>query len=252
MRKRRKKKRLMNILLIIFICLFVYSAYNVIMWLKSDREIKELESGLYKEIVTVAESNSQNVGTQQEESNEQVVVDFKKLKEIYKDVIGWIEIDNTYINYPILQGETDEYYLRKDIYKEYNFSGSIFVYSDVNRQFLDENTVIYGHNMKNDRMFANLNQINNGTLGKDIYINIFTEDKTIVYKVFSSYVEEPSIDIIKNKFTEQEKRDYINTAIKKSEVAFQPNINYKNKMITLITCGSRSEERIIVHAIAIN
>ena len=252
MRKRRKKKRLMNILLIIFICLFVYSAYNVIMWLKSDREIKELESGLYKEIVTVAESNSQNVGTQQEESNEQVVVDFKKLKEINKDVIGWIEIDNTYINYPILQGETDEYYLRKDIYKEYNFSGSIFVYSDVNRQFLDENTVIYGHNMKNDRMFANLNQINNGTLGKDIYINIFTEDKTIVYKVFSSYVEEPSIDIIKNKFTEQEKRDYINTAIKKSEVAFQPNINYKNKMITLITCGSRSEERIIVHAIAIN
>ena len=236
------KNKIINIVLVVLICTFIYSGYHVVMWLKSDKETKDLETGLYREVVTEQNDDNNNIQAT-------TVIDFEKLKEINQDVVAWIKIDNTYINYPILQGETDEYYLRKDIYKRYNYSGSIFIYSDANSQFLDENTVIYGHNMKNDRMFTSLYKINRGNYGKDIDINIFTENEAKKYKVFSSYIDKPDIEIIQNKFTDNEKQNYIDTAIKKSNIKYNQEINYQNKIITLITCGSTNQERVIVHAI---
>ncbi len=235
-----KKKVILNILLILFICIFIYSGYNVFMWLKSNIEIKKLEKGLYEEVVNV-ESN--------EKDEKKVTINFDKLKKINQDVVGWIKIDNTYINYPILQGVTDEYYLRKDIYKRYSLSGSIFMYSNVNKEFLDDNTVIYGHNMKNERMFSNLKKIYLGSLGENINIKIYTPNKYNNYKVFSCYIEKPNVEIIKNKFTNEEKKNYIDKAIKKSNINFKQKIDYSNKIITLITCGTTNKERIIVHAI---
>ncbi len=211
------------------------------MWIKSDREVKNLEAGIYKEVVSVVDDDKENT-----------LIDFEKLKNINNDVIAWIKIEDTYINYPILQGPTDEYYLKKDIYKRYNYSGSIFVYSNINKQFLDENTVIYGHNMKNGRMFANLNNIYNKSLGTDINIDIYTENEHNVYKVFSCYIDKPNKDIITNNFTNNEKKSYIDLAIKKSKIDFNYEINYESNIITLITCGKTDEERIIVHAIKTN
>ncbi len=148
-----------------------------------------------------------------------------------------------------MQGPTDEYYLRKDIYGKYSVAGSIFVYNNVNKDLLDENTVIYGHNMKNERMFANLYKIYNGVLGKNIDIKIYTENKRCIYKVFSSYIDEPNLEVIKNNFTEEEKKNYINRALAKSKVKFNQEINYSNKIITLITCDATNKQRVIVHAI---
>ena len=71
------------------------------------------------------------------------------------DYRGWIKIDNTNINYPILQGQDNEEYLYKDINNEYIVSGSIFM-NYLNNGFDDQNTVLFGHNMKNGTMFANL------------------------------------------------------------------------------------------------
>lgn len=233
------KKVLLNILLVIFICAFCFSGYKVFMWLKYDRETKKLENGLYSEVVNVKQNS---------EKKDEIVVDFKTLKEVNDDVIGWIKIENTHINYPILQGETDEFYLRKDIYKKYNYSGSIFVYSNVDKNFLDENTVIYGHNMKNQRMFADLYEIYKGKLGNDIEVLLNTEDDSSIYKVFSCYVEKPNLEITKNQFSDNEKEEYIKQAISKSKIDFTQEVNFENKIITLVTCGSSSEERVIVHA----
>ena len=247
--KRKKKSKIItNIFLLIFIIIFIYSSYNVFMWLKADRKIKKLEGGLYKEVIKDVESNKVEL-----ENNEENIgtfsVDFVKLKEINPDVIGWIKINETYINYPILQGKTNEYYLKKDIYGAYDFSGSIFVYSDVNKNFEDENTVIYGHNMNNQRMFAHLQKIYDGELGKNINVEISTESGNHNYKVFSCYIDAPNLDIIKNKFSEQEKKEYIDNSVRKSKINFNQDIDYSSKIITLITCGSTSKERIIVNAI---
>ena len=249
-RRKKRNKILTNIFLLIFICIFIYSSYNVFMWLKSDRKLKKLEEGLYKEVIENVKPNKLEIENEEEQEKKGTFsVDFSKLKEINPDVIGWIKINETYINYPILQGKTNEYYLKKDIYGAYDFSGSIFVYSDVDKNFEDENTVIYGHNMNNHRMFAHLQKIYDGELGKNIDVEICTENGNNIYKVFSCYIEKPNLDIIKNKFSEQEKQEYINNAIKKSKIDFNQEIDYSGKIITLITCGATSKERIIVNAI---
>ena len=218
MKRRKKKSKKSNILLLIFIILFIYSSYNVFMWFKSDINLRKMEDG------------------------------FEKLKKINPDIIGWIKIDDTYINYPILQGKTNEYYLKKDIYGSYDFSGSIFVYSNADKNFNDENTVIYGHNMKNQKMFAHLRKIYNEELGKNIDVEICTEEKNNIYKVFSCYIESPNIEIIQRNFSELDKKTYIDDAIVKSKINFEQKIDYSKKIITLITC-SNSNNRVIVHAI---
>ncbi len=238
-KKRKVKIKLIDIILLMLIVIFIYSSYNVFMWIKSDFKLKNLEKGLYKDVVTITNN----------EKKANISVDFEKLKEINPDIIGWIKIDDTNINYPILQGKTDEYYLKRDIYGSYNLSGSIFVYSNVDKYFNEENTVIYGHNMKNQRMFAHLEKVYNGDLGNDIDIEIYTENGNHLYKVFSSYIQSPNVEIIQNQFSEFEKKNYIDKTIKKSKINFNKNIDYSKKMITLITCTSNSKNRIIVHAI---
>ncbi len=242
-----KNKIFINLLLIIFICAFLISGYFVFIWVKSDRETKKLEEELYTEVVI------ENKDEEQQEQQDKIVIDFAKLKEINNDIFAWVKIDDTYINYPILQGETDEYYLRKDIYKKSSVSGSIFVDSTTNTNFEDDNTVIYGHNMKNQRMFANLHKIKNGSLGNDVKVQIYTPNGSYIYKVFSAYNLEPNKDIIKKNFTNiEEKEKYIKDAINKSNVKFntnEDNINYENKIITLITCDSNNKRRVIVNAI---
>ena len=239
-----KNNIFINILLVIFICAFLVSGYFVFIWVKSDRETKQLEEGLYSDVVTE---------TKEGENEAKFEVDFAKLKDINEDVFAWIKIDGTYINYPILQGKTDEYYLRKDIYKKSSVSGSIFVDSSTNTNFEDDNTVIYGHNMKNQRMFANLHKIRNGSLGTDVKVEIYTPNANYIYKVFSAYNLEPNNDLIKKNFELQEdKEEYINKSISRSNVKFdvnKENINYENKIITLITCDSNNKRRVIVNAV---
>ena len=91
---KRKKIRISNILLLIFIIIFIYSSYNVFMWLNSDRKLKKLENGLYKDVVKIIDNNE--ITLPEEEYPEEyegvgkgsISVDFERLKKINSDVIG--------------------------------------------------------------------------------------------------------------------------------------------------------------------
>lgn len=83
-------------------------------------------------------------------------VDFDRLKELNGDVAGWIYCEGTAINYPVLQGEDNEYYLYRNLNRQSHKAGSIFVEESNQPDFRDSNTIIYGHHMKNGSMFAGL------------------------------------------------------------------------------------------------
>ncbi len=85
-----------------------------------------------------------------------IKIDFKKLQEINPDVQGWLYCEGTDINYPVMQGETNDTYLRHDYHGDYNVRGSIFVDSENSPNFADANTIIYGHHMSSGTMFAML------------------------------------------------------------------------------------------------
>ena len=83
-------------------------------------------------------------------------VDHEQLTALNPDFVGWIYIEGTQVNYPIVQGEDNDYYLHRMFNKEYNAAGSIFVDSGNSANLTDYNTVLYGHNMKNGSMFADV------------------------------------------------------------------------------------------------
>ena len=87
-----------------------------------------------------------------------IAVDFDGLREVNPDVVGWIFCPDTVINYPVLQGEDDELYLHHSYNGEFNASGSIFVEAENRRDFIDSNTIIYGHHMNDNSMFATLDR----------------------------------------------------------------------------------------------
>lgn len=82
---------------------------------------------------------------------------FDELLAINPDVVGWVTVDNTRIDYPVLQGKTNLTYINTDIYGEFALAGSIFLDSRNNRNFTDSYSLLYGHSINNDRMFGDIN-----------------------------------------------------------------------------------------------
>ncbi len=164
--------------------------------------------------------------------------DFEKLLRVNPDVKGWIKIASLGISYPIVQYKNNDYYLTRDIYRRNNVSGSIFI-DYRNHDFEDTNTIIYGHNMKNDSMFGKLDMIREGVVGKNIEIVILTSDATYKYDVFSAYEIKPE---------EFDMNASLKSILNKSEIDFEKPIQKEDKYITLFTCTDSAEKRTVVHA----
>ena len=175
-------------------------------------------------------------------------IDIDKLIAVNKDVVGFIQIPNTTISFPILQSTDNSYYLDKDITKEYNINGSIFMDFKNNADFSDDNVVIFGHNMHNGNMFNPLQKVVKNELGDKIYINICTREYNMKYIVYSSYYNEPTIDPIRT--TLKNKKEFINETLEKSLVNFDhPKLNEDSHILTLSTCNMTGKKRTIVHAV---
>lgn len=172
------------------------------------------------------------------------------LSYINKDYRGWITIKNTNIDYPILQGVDNQYYLNKDINRNYLLSGSIFL-DFRNNSFNDFNTVIYGHNMKNNTMFGELDKFKNSDFVKESSIEISTKYGDIMYyKVFAVYLSDSNSDYIRTKFSSQsEYENFINTIKSKSIIESEIKVTKNDKILTLSTCSSEFyNARTVIHA----
>lgn len=183
---------------------------------------------------------------------ETINVNFNKLKEKNIDIKGWIKVNNTNINYPIVQARNNEYYLTHNLNNEYNSAGWIFADYRNNMQTLDKNTIIYGHNRLNNTMFAQLEKTlepNWYEKKENKYITFNTEYKNYIGEIISIYKIKASDFIVQNYYEEEEFTEYIKNIKNKSVYNnFNTYVNSKDKIITLYTCDSTSEFRIILQA----
>ena len=178
---------------------------------------------------------------------------FAALKETNSDVIGWITVPGTLIDYPIVQTDNNDYYLDHSITGTYLNSGTIFADYRNSGDFTDRNTVIYGHNMSSGSMFANLSKFKgSGFFKRTPYIYIHTENGIYVYRVFSVYETNKYNPYIRVSFSSD--NDFIEWAKSRQSSSLR-SVSYKfdgdEKIITLSTCtnGFGDDGRLAVHAV---
>lgn len=181
-------------------------------------------------------------------------IDFEKLRAVNEDIIGWIWIPDTRINYPLLQGENNAEYLRTAYNLEPSRFGSVFLDYRNAPDFTDTNTIIYGHNMRNDAMFGTLSDFEDLEFAEnhtDMYL--FTEDATYHYRVFSAYTartyEFPYIINFEYIKSHEEFLQFIvdeSVSLKREEP-----LTLEDHIVTLSTCLSTSSytKRFVIHGV---
>ena len=174
------------------------------------------------------------------------------LQEINPEVIGWIYIPDSQINYPLLHTNNNSTYLYASWDGEYNAAGSIFLEAQCSPALNDFNTIIYGHNMLSGSMFAELHHYRDYSYYQlHPYIYITTNDAIYRYKVFSAYVAGVGTDTYRLRFTGDEKTQalahYINSSVWEAELT----PTSEDFILTLSTCPGtgKFEFRWVVQAV---
>jgi sortase B len=244
--KRKVKKKLLNILLIILIGCFCFSLYNIIILIMDNDNNTKLINKIQNEVIDSSDTISSTENLQEENTdNLNLELDFDKLNKINSDTVGWITINGTSINYPIVQTKDNNYYLKHSFDKSLNVNGWIFLNYANSSYFDDQNTIIFGHNTNKKTMFTELKDIYNGKLGNDIDIIIYLEDKTLYYKAFSIYLTSEHDSTSLSNYLDI---DTINNFISNSKINFNTSVSLDDKILTLSTCYNTSEKKIILNA----
>lgn len=171
-------------------------------------------------------------------------VDFDALKKINEDVVGWIYIPDTKVNYVVAQGETNDTYLRHLLSGEYNVGGTIFMdMDDAAPGMVDQQTTIYGHHMNDGSMFKVIDDSRNqdafDAIGKVYYI---TPEATYVLKpMFTMLVQDDYVDARKANFDgEKAFTQYLQASLAKAEARAKDaadEVEKADKVLTLVTCA---------------
>ena len=170
-------KIIRRILLVVCLAVFLYSAGNLLNIGYKYHKLDSDNNKLQEKVVTEVKQDSPLDRK----------IDFNQLKSINEDIIGWIYIPNTNIDYALLKGKTNDTYIHTNYEKKYSFGGSIFLDEDNNASLTDSNTIIYGHNMKNGAMFANIKKF----ADHDYFIN---HPKVYIYSVYSTKIIDATSD----------------------------------------------------------
>lgn len=256
------KKGILIAVAVVLLCVLAFSAWKVVdIW----QEYRTGEQFYVKmnEYVSIPETEATKPQktdktaateeTQPEEPAEAVwpVVDFAALKAINPDVVGWIYIPDTNVNYPILQGKDNDQYIYHLMTGEYNSSGSIFLEAGIASDFTEQNNVIYGHNMKNGTMFAELTRYK----GQEFYdahpvAMLLTPEGNFYVRIFSGYVTDIWDDAWVSAFSQTDFRQWLDERGRKSYFDSDVIPTTDDLILTFSTCTYETDNaRFVVHGV---
>lgn len=249
--------------LLVLIIIFMISIINIFKWLKDNKNNINETNIINKnvEIINVEDNENIEIIETKEEPPESMYysyikmnlidVDFTKLKDINNEVVGWIKVEGTTINYPFVQTKNNKYYLNHSFDKSNNGAGWVFMDYRNNKKDFDRNTILYAHGRTNGRMFGDLkNILSNNWLNNpnNFIVKLSTEYKNTLWQVFSVYRIETTSDYIQTTFLhDKEFEDWLNMLVNRSYYNFNTNLNSSDKILTLSTCYNDSE-KVVLHA----
>ncbi|MBQ7045762.1 MAG: class B sortase [Clostridia bacterium] len=249
-----EKKVLQIALIIIFSVIFLIAAVACVDlfisgWFNSDK---------YK---TESETPNQTVSDVVSQENlPDNPIDFVALTQQNPDAYAWITIPGTKVDYPILQAyfEDDNFYLTHDINKQKNRAGAIYTQRINQKNFVDPNTVIYGHNMANGTMFRTLHQFKKKDFfDENRYFYIYTPGNKYTYEIFAAYRYDNRHILNSFDFSdEQVFEEYLNSISSYTvDANFRSGVQLDrdSRIVTLSTCyaNSKKEYRYLVQGVLI-
>lgn len=242
--------------MVIFGAVFIFSMRAALRTMLEYRAIDALyeESAAEYTTVTAKDSLPGENAEEEEKSAVPITVDFTRLQEINEDVVGWIYCEGTNINYPVVQGEDNNFYLDHNYRRETSRAGSIFVEANNTIDFGDSNTIIHGHHMKNGAMFATLSNWADQTYYEEHpEMWLLTPEQNYQIILFSGYLTKAvsnAYRIFRSDCPEFE--EYLREARENSDFSADVDIDSGEKFVVLSTCEYNFENaRYVLHGMLV-
>ncbi len=178
-------------------------------------------------------------------------INLAQLRAENPDVVAWLTVDNTNINYPIVKTDNNDYYLKHNIKKRNDGNGWTFMDYRNNTNMSDYNTIFYGHNLLNKTSFGSISNLFTNKWFKESNhsIVVTTDTGRHVYQIFSVYYSAPVVDYLQTNFSSKEYYlEFLNNLKSKSKFNFNTQLSENDKIITLSTCTDDNAGRKVVHA----
>ena len=260
------KKTLRIVLILLFLAIFLFAGWKLLQigseYRQAEEEYQQMEEFVVlPESVQGAtlgnddtESLSDGVGSNTYNTTDDIQwpeVDFEALRKINPDVVGWIYVKGTKINYPIVQGKNNDQYLYRTVNGKRNSAGSIFLDAKAEPDFSDRNSPIYGHNMKNGSMFADVTDYKSQKFyDKHPVALLLTPEGNFVVRLFSAYTTKDTGDAWDMTFSDEKFEKWLDKRIRSSYIETPVVPGLDDRILTLSTCTYETDDaRFVVHGV---
>lgn len=236
------------IIFAIVVSVFGYILYNNH---ASETKINKIKD----DIAEIMASDGTSSTPTQTNPNE-IINSYDKLKEINSDTVGWLKVLGTNIDYPVVRTTDNSYYLKRNIYKEKDYNGWVFMDYRNSIDTLDDNTIIYAHNrFTSGVMFGTLPKLRKKdwlNQPENHYITFNTLYQEGTWQVFSIYSIDVTSDYLMTNFLDaSDKIAFFKKLTDRSEYDFKIELGEDDKILTLSTCLDNNK-RFVVHAVLVH
>lgn len=245
MKKKSKKNIILDIISWILVGIIVLCCIAIVPEIKQIYDQHKLKNEL--QTVTQVETS---------DGKKELKPNWEELKQINPDIVGWIYFPDSPIDYPIVKGDDNAFYLKNSIHKQKALGGSIFVDAQASDNFQDEHTLIYGHNiLGSNAMFSRLKDyLNQDYLNNHPYFYILTPEQNYQCDIMSVLEVIDATESYTTSFQNQEQVVKLVEADKARATTKNDNVEFNegDKYVSLSTCdlrfGLHSDHRILVNA----
>lgn len=241
-------KRFFNILAVALLLMGMVTFYYAIREYRPFRQENFEKNALQKTVILNKEEKGDTPFNR--------TIDFQSLSKINNDIVAWVYVPGTQIDYPILIGESNSEYLTKNFEGKKSNLGAIFSFADTSKDFSDAHICLFGHNMRSAQMFGELKKYKDKDYAKNHRkIYCYTQEKISEYEVFSVYECKKTDFTFQHKMRKNSEEFFtlFDDMIEKNIVDFENSFfQADDKQIITLSCCSeyqRTRNRMTVHFI---
>lgn len=237
------KKRLSKLMPFVYLAVFLYSGYLLVQYLysyvDSASSLKETQQ-IYETALEDTEQAAGDVPKENPLEQYPMRPQFEELNKVNEDIVGWVSVEGTNLHNPVLQAEDNDYYLNRNFTRENSRAGSVFMDFRNDITDMSQNTVLYGHAMRNDTMFGSLKKFGDQDYADEhpvIYVDTLYDGYDI--EIFAAY--ETTIDFyyIETDFqTNDEFENFLAEVDSRSLIDTPVEVGRDDRIVTLSTCNN--------------